>query len=96
MNQVQSIIVLLMLIALAFFPMALRWARRRDREEPTSEPLSSVLPAPEALARHLYGEAVGWSREALEDYDHSELLQSEWRREAGFRLRRRRRAFSRA
>lgn len=96
MNQAQTIIVLFMLIALAFFPMALRSARRRDREEPTSEPLSSVLPAREALARHLYGEAVGWSGEALEDYDHSPLLQSEWRREAELRIRRRRRALSQA
>lgn len=92
MNQTQSLILTGTVIALAFFPMALQWARRRDREEPTSEPLSSVLPAWDAAARHLYGQAVGWAGEAMEDYDHSPLLQREWRREAAFRARRRRRA----
>jgi hypothetical protein len=79
---------MLIIVALAFAPGVYFRARRKDR----SEPLSSLLPAPEALARHLYGEAVGWSREAMEDYDHSKLLQAEWRREADLRLRYRIRA----
>jgi hypothetical protein len=85
MSPVQSILLMLIIVALAFAPGIIIRSLRKDR----SEPLSSLLPAREAAARHLYGEAVGWSGEAMEDYDHSPLLQREWLREADLRLRQR-------
>lgn len=82
MSPLQSVIAFLILLALSFSPIVWLWALKRDNEEKSAEPLSSVLPALDAAARHLYGEAVGWSGEAMEDYDHSHKLQALWRKEA--------------
>jgi hypothetical protein len=82
MSPLQSVIAFLILLALSFSPIVWLWALKRDNEEKSAEPLSSVLPALDAAARHLYGEAVGWSPRAMEDYDYSPKLQDHWRREA--------------
>lgn len=89
LTQAQSLVILLVLIAISFSPMIVLWAVRREAEDASSPPLSSVLPAREALARHLYGQAVGWDGEALEDYDHSPLVRRTWLREADRKIRRR-------
>lgn len=86
MSPLQSVVVLLVVVALAFFPLVYRWAARR---EGASASLSSLLPAREAAARHLYGEAVAWRSEAMEDYDRSPRVQATWLREVDRRIGRR-------
>lgn len=93
MTQTQSILILAMLLVLAGFPWALRWARRRDAAaqpaHPAPDPLTveGIMSPRQAVARHLYGEAVGWNRHAMADYDGGNAaLQATWLAEADRRL----------
>lgn len=93
MEQTQSILVLLALVALAFSPMAYRWARRLDTDPQPASPapgdptkVPGVLSPREAVARHLYGQAVGWQWEAMDDYDTHPALRDTWLAEADRKL----------
>lgn len=93
MTTLQSIAIFLSLVALAFAPMALAAARRRDSEPQPASPapadpttVEGVLSARDAVAHHLYGEAVGWDPVAMADYDDSALLQATWKAEADRKL----------
>lgn len=91
MEQSQSIAILLSLLALAAAPGVLMWARRRDAEpqpNPHPTPLpEGMLTGRQAVAHHLYGQAVGWAPDAMADYDASPQVQATWLREADIRLR---------
>lgn len=97
MGTVQSLLVLLVLVALAFSPVVWLWARRRDSEpqgrtapaDPTTVP--GVMGPREAVAHHLYGQAVGWEPTAMADYDASPGLQRVWLVEAELKMQRRNR-----
>lgn len=80
----QSIAIFLGIVALAFAPMALYFARRIDqkREATTAE----FVPLEVGVARHMYGEAVGHEPGAMQDYDESPQLQALWQNEAGYKL----------
>lgn len=94
MNQTQSIIILLMLTALAFFPLALQWARDRDNAPQPADPppvdptaVEGIMTPRQAVARHLYGQAVGWAPDAMLDYDLGNAeLEATWLAEADRRL----------
>lgn len=92
MSQLQSIVLLLVLVALAYSPLVWLWARRRDAApqpaSPAPDPLTveGIMSPRQAVARHLYGEAVGWAPVAMADYDDSLPLQAMWEAEAGYRL----------
>lgn len=95
LQQAQTIVFLLILLALACAPAVWRWARRRDAEPQPASPapadptrVPGVLTPREAVAHHLYGQAVGWERQAMADYDNSLELQNTWWREADRKLRR--------
>lgn len=87
LSPLQSIVALILLVALAFCPLIYRPAARRDAvDAPQPEPVKGVLSARAALGRHMYGEAVGWERKAMDDYDQSLPLQAMWKAEAGYKL----------
>jgi len=95
MSQMQSILALFILLALAAAPAVWRWARRRDAApqpaSPAPDPLTveGIMSPRQSLARHLYGEAVGWSRYAMADYDGGNAeLEATWLAEADRRLMR--------
>lgn len=83
MEQVPTLLMLLMLLALACSPAVYDWARRRDAQD--WEPMSGR----QAAARHLYGESVGWDWAAMDDYDTSPALQVEYLQHVAARLQRR-------
>jgi hypothetical protein len=80
MAQAQSIIILLALVALAFSPLLLARARRKDRED--ERPMTGQ----EAVARHLYGEVYRWAPDAMRDYDCLPAVREPWLAEAEHRL----------
>lgn len=89
MNQTQSIIILLMLLVLAAFPAVLQWARERDAQPQPASPapvdplaVEGILSPRQAVAHHLYGQAVGWAPDAMADYDASPQVQATWLAEA--------------
>ena len=94
MNQTQSILALFILLALAAAPAVWRWARDRDAEPQPASPapidpltVDGIMSPRRSLARHLYGEAVGWNRHAMADYDGGNAeLEATWLAEADRRL----------
>jgi len=92
MSQLQSLLALLILLALCAAPAVWRWAQRRDAApqpaSPAPDPLTveGIMSPRQAVARHLYGQVVGWSPGAMADYDDSLPLQAMWEAEAGYRL----------
>lgn len=94
MHQAQSLLIMLALVALAFSPWVFMRARRRDAApQPASPPpadpttVEGILSPRQAVARHLYGEAVGWMPYAMADYDGGNAeLEATWLAEADRRL----------
>lgn len=78
MGQLQSIVALLSLVVLAAGPGVLAHARRKD---------AGLMSGREAVARHLYGQAVAWDATAMDEYDGSALVQATWLAEADRMLR---------
>lgn len=94
LDTLQSMMFLLILLALAFSPRVYAWARRMDNEPQPASPapadptvVPGVMSPRQAVAHHLYGEAVGWAPGAMLDYDASPLVQATWLDEADRRLR---------
>lgn len=92
-TTLQSLCVLLVLLALAFSPIVYLWARRRDADPQPASPapadptqVPGVMSPREAVAHHLYGQAVGWAPQAMADYDASPVLQGTWLIEADIAL----------
>lgn len=72
-------------------PHALPWTFRQFVADlfPTRRPVtaaSPVLTGREATARHLFGEAVQWSRLDMAEYDTSPMLRGAWLAEADRRI----------
>jgi len=59
--------------------------------EASAYAINHKLDGREAAARHMYGQAVGWKRQAMEDYDHNEIVQATWLAEADRAIARSRR-----
>lgn len=59
---------------------------RSPRHRATRAGMSHTLTPREAVARHLFGEAVNWSSLDMADYDHSAALQADWLAEADRRI----------
>lgn len=83
MQQIQSIAILLSLVALAFAPLVLARVQAREDEE---QKLPEVLSGVQAYARHLYGEHAGWDERAMYAYDHRTALREPWETAARQRL----------
>lgn len=93
MDPVSSIGSLAVVLLLSAAFAAWRWAVATDRAERLSEALQEPLTGREAAARHLYGEAVGWKQQAMDDYDISPKVQEFWLREADILIASRQRQF---
>ncbi len=79
----QSLVIFAAVVALGFAPWVVARALRQDREEPL---LPEVMNAPEAYARHLYGEAHGWATFAMRNYDESFDAREPWEQVAAERI----------
>lgn len=93
MDTASSMMVLGGLVVLATAPWFIARARRLDAEPQPASPapgdpttVEGVLSAEEALAHHMYGQAVGWDPTAMADYDASPAVQALWRQEARYKL----------
>lgn len=91
MEPIQGVVIMLALLTLALAPAAVQRARQRDRAAKfpvTAGELPVVMSAEQALARHMYGEAYGWSKLDLLEYDHLPFVREPWERSAQARLER--------
>lgn len=94
-----STLFLILLCVAALMVLLYKWskskaARRKldqaiweDHQKKLLEtPADARMNAREAVARSMYGTAVGWNWAAMEDYDHSEKVRETWLREADIHL----------
>lgn len=91
MESLQSLVFLFILVALAFSPMVVVYYRRKDDQarRPRFEDGDNVPPRLRIRAvvgRRMYGNAVGWRRVAMEEYDASPAVQALWENEARYKL----------
>ena len=85
MDPLQSIVALLVVVALAAAPAVLYAAGAADRKAQAGS-LPHVMTGAEAAARHLYGEAHGWDRKAMIKFDGREVIREPWVQEAQKRI----------
>lgn len=90
----QSIVILLVLVALAAAPWFVRKAletdeRERKRVQGIREAgrLPDLLSPVQAAARAMYGEAYGWVPWMMDNYDHSPEVRELWERAAELRIK---------
>jgi hypothetical protein len=93
LGPVQSIVILLVLVAMAFFPRFVTWAfeadeRRRQEAEARRKGgmLPEILSPTQAYARQLYGQAWGWVRKDMDYYDFHPWVREPWERVAEQRI----------
>lgn len=85
--QLSSLLTLALVVGLSASFAWWLWARRRDAaERTTQEQQAPVLTGREAVARHLYGEAYGWNKLDMLNYDNLPAVREPWLQEADRRL----------
>jgi hypothetical protein len=77
---------MLALLALALAPLLVQRARKRDQAAAQAQAAAGELPVvmsqEQAYARHLYGEAYGWGKLDMINYDQLPFVREPWERVA--------------
>jgi hypothetical protein len=79
MGQLQSIVIFLALVALAFAPWVWRKAREHDARR-------KCMTGPEMVAYLMYTEQCRGNRESLEHYERSPYIRAYWKGKAEQRM----------